>query len=114
MKMETEESLRSCVNHENGDGRILTFLCELWKRRRMHKWPSAQRKRIRTSGTQRYFSFVASSVFVEFKSQTSKRESVLTEAETEGWAVFIHLRFGRWCEPSFNIIESLQDYRPYA
>ena len=29
-----EESLRSSVNHENGDERIITFWCEPWKWRR--------------------------------------------------------------------------------
>ena len=36
--METEESLRSGVNHENGVGRILTFLCEPWTRRRKNPY----------------------------------------------------------------------------
>ena len=38
MKMETEEFLRSSVNHGNGDGRILTLLYGLWKRRRKNPY----------------------------------------------------------------------------
>ena len=38
MKTETEESLRSGVSYENEDGRILTFWCELWKRRRKNPY----------------------------------------------------------------------------
>ena len=89
MKTETEESLRSSVNHENGDeaqtdGR--------WKRR--------QKERIV------HFSSVASFASVELTSQTSKYEPVLTEAQAEtpfpGRMSRLRLYFRRWCEPSLS------------
>ena len=72
---ETEESLRSSVNHENGDGST-----------------SGSSTETETEGTDSYGSFpftsIASSASVELTSQTSKCEPVLTEAqaEREGWA----------------------------
>ena len=70
----------------SGDGRVLTFWCEPWKRRREHK------RKLDGSGDGRKgsvpFSSVASSTSVVLPSQTSKCEPILTEAqaETEGWA----------------------------
>ena len=69
---ETEESLRSSVNHENGDGSTSG---------------SGDGSGDGRNGSVP-FSSVASSASVVLPSQTSKCEPILTEAqaETEGWA----------------------------
>ena len=69
MKTETEESLRSSVNHENRDGSTSGCSTETETEERIVP-----------------FSSVVSSASVELAPQTSKCEPVLTEAQavTEG------------------------------
>ena len=92
--METEESLRSSVNHdwkrrrknpyvlvwtmtENGDGRILTFYIVWTMKTETEAQADARRKRRRKEKIVPFSSF-ASSASVELTLQTSKREPVLT------------------------------------
>ena len=80
---DSSESLRSSVNHENGDGRILTFQCESCQRRWKHKWM------LDGSGRRQKkrivpFSSIASSASIELTLQTSKCiEPVMTEMQAE-------------------------------